>query len=99
MALLARKPRIKTVLQNEANECGLACLAMLANFHRHDIGLPYLRSLFPPSRRGMTLAEIADLGGQLGLDAQGLAVGNVRELSNLKCPALLHWNGNHFVVL
>jgi len=97
--LLGGKPRIKTVLQNEANECGLACLAMLANFHRHDIGLPYLRSLLPPSRRGMTLAEVADLAGQLGLDAQGLAVGNVRELTNLKCPALLHWNGNHFVVL
>ena len=95
----SRKPRIKTVLQSEANECGLACLTMLANFHRHDISLSYLRSLFPLSQRGMNLAEIVELAGQLDLDAQGLAVSNVTELANLKCPALLHWNGNHFVVL
>jgi len=99
MGFLARKPAIKSILQSEANECGLACLAMLANFHSHDIGLPYLRSMFPLSRRGMTLAEITALAGQLGLDAQGLALSQVRELANLKCPALLHWNGNHFVVL
>jgi ATP-binding cassette, subfamily B, bacterial CvaB/MchF/RaxB len=95
----SRKPRIRTVLQSEANECGLACLTMLANFHRHDISLSYLRSLFPLSQRGMNLAEIVELAGQLDLDAQGLAVSNVTELANLKCPALLHWNGNHFVVL
>jgi ATP-binding cassette subfamily B protein RaxB len=97
--LLTQKQSIKTVLQSEANECGLACLTMLANFHRHDISLSYLRSLFPLSQRGMTLAEIVDLAGQLELDAQGLAITNVAELANLKCPALLHWNGNHFVVL
>jgi ATP-binding cassette, subfamily B, bacterial CvaB/MchF/RaxB len=67
----SRKPRIKTVLQSEANECGLACLTMLANFHRHDISLSYLRSLFPLSQRGMNLAEIVELAGQLDLDAQG----------------------------
>ncbi len=97
--LLTFKPRIKTVLQSEANECGLACLTMLANFHRHDISLSYLRSLYQLSQRGMTLAEIVTLAGQLDLDTQGLAISNVAELANLKCPALLHWNGNHFVVL
>ena len=99
MDILSRKPRIKTVLQNEINECGLACLTMLANFHRHDISLSYLRSLFPLSLRGMTLAEIVELAGKLDLDAQGFAVSNVSELTQLKCPALLHWNANHFVVL
>jgi ATP-binding cassette, subfamily B, bacterial CvaB/MchF/RaxB len=99
IGMLSRQPRVKTILQSEANECGLACLAMLANFHRHDISLSYLRSLFPLSQRGMNLAEIVELAGQLDLDAQGLAVSNVTELANLKCPALLHWNGNHFVVL
>jgi len=97
--ILGKKRRLKTVLQSEANECGLACLTMLANFHGHDISLSYLRSLFPLSRRGITLAEIVRLADQLDLDAQGFAVTNVTELANLKCPALLHWNGNHFVVL
>ena len=97
--LLGTRRRVKTVLQNEAMECGIACLTMLANFHRHDISLPYLRSLFPVSQRGMTLADIVGLAGQLGLDAQGLAVSSIAEIPKLRCPALLHWNGNHFVVL
>jgi len=91
--------RVKPVLQSEANECGLACLTMLANYHKHDISLSYLRSLFPLSQRGMTLAEIVELAGQLDLDAQGLAVSSIDELKNVRCPALLHWSGNHFVVL
>lgn len=98
-ALLGSRRRVRTVLQAEAMECGLACMAMLANVHRHDISLPYLRSLFPVTHRGMTLAEIVDLAGQLGLDAQGLAVASIPEIAGLRCPALLHWNGNHFVVL
>ncbi|MFX4899021.1 cysteine peptidase family C39 domain-containing protein, partial [Acinetobacter baumannii] len=55
--------------------------------------------LFPLSQRGMTLAEIVELAGQLDLDAQGLGISAISELANLRCPALLHWNGNHFVVL
>ncbi|KQP59302.1 peptidase domain-containing ABC transporter [Methylobacterium sp. Leaf112] len=94
-----RKRAVRTVLQNETMECGLACLAMVANAHRHDIDLPYLRALFPPSQEGMTFAEIVEVAGQIGLDAQGLAISNTGELSKLACPAILHWNGNHFVVL
>jgi ATP-binding cassette subfamily B protein RaxB len=99
LAIPGMRRRIKPVLQNEANECGLACLTMIANFHKHDISLSYLRSLFPLSQRGMTLAEIVELAGQLDLDAQGLGISAISELANLRCPALLHWNGNHFVVL
>lgn len=93
------KRAVRTVLQSETMECGLACLAMVANAHRHDLDLPYLRALFPPSRRGMTFAEIVEVAGQIGLDAQGLAVSQVEELAGLKGPSILHWNGNHFVVL
>ncbi|ACA18135.1 ABC transporter related [Methylobacterium sp. 4-46] len=91
--------RVRTVLQAETMECGLACLAMVANAHRHDIDLPYLRSLFPVSRRGMSFAEIVEVAGQIGLDAQGLGIAQVDELGKLACPAILHWDGNHFVVL
>jgi len=97
--ILNRKPRVRTVLQSEANECGLACLAMVANFHGHDISLSYLRSLFPLSLRGMTFPEIAKLADQLDLDIQAFEISSFSELAKLKCPALLHWNGNHFVVL
>jgi ATP-binding cassette subfamily B protein RaxB len=95
----APKRPVRTVMQSETMECGLACLVMVANAYRHDLDLPYLRALFPPSRRGMTFAEIVEVAGQIGLDAQGLGVSNIGELAKVNGPAILHWNGNHFVVL
>lgn len=85
--------------QSEAKECGLACLAMVANYHRHQIDLSYLRALFPLSQSGMSLADIVEVADGLGFDANGFALSNVGELSGVALPAILHWNGNHFVVL
>ncbi|WP_156387697.1 MULTISPECIES: peptidase domain-containing ABC transporter [unclassified Methylobacterium] len=99
MSFLNRRRAVKPILQSEANECGLACLAMIANYHRHDVDLTYMRTLFPLSRSGMTLANIVEVAGALSLDAQGYGLANVGELANLSLPALLHWQGNHFVVL
>lgn len=99
MSFLSRHRAVKPILQSEANECGLACLAMIANYHRHDVDLTYMRTLFPLSRSGMTLANIVEVAGSLSLDAQGYGLANVGELANLSLPALLHWQGNHFVVL
>jgi ATP-binding cassette subfamily B protein RaxB len=96
---LSPRRRVRSILQNEANECGLAALAMVANFHRHDIDLAYLRALFPLSRRGMTLASIVALADSLDLDANGYALDGVAELDQVALPAILHWRGNHFVVL
>ncbi len=96
---LAPKRRVRSILQNEANECGLAALAMVANYHRHDIDLAYLRALFPLSRNGMTLASIVQLADSLDLDASGYALDGVTELEQVALPAILHWRGNHFVVL
>ncbi|MBY0299620.1 MAG: peptidase domain-containing ABC transporter [Methylobacterium sp.] len=96
---LTRGPRVRTILQCEANECGLAALAMIANFHRHDIDLNYLRALFPLSRNGMSLGSIATLADSLDLDANGYALDGVADLDAVALPAILHWRGNHFVVL
>ncbi|TXN07406.1 peptidase domain-containing ABC transporter [Methylobacterium sp. WL122] len=97
--VLARRRGIRWMAQSEAKECGLACLAMIANYHRHAIDLGYLRALSPPSQAGMSLADIVEVADGLGLDANGFALSNVGELSGVALPAILHWNGNHFVVL
>ena len=36
--------RVPLVLQTEAAECGLACLAMVAGFHGHRIDMATLRA-------------------------------------------------------
>lgn len=93
------KPKVRTILQSEASECGLTCLAMIANAHGHSVDLSYMRALHPVSRKGTTLADLYGLAPVFGLDARGLGIQNVGELSAVKLPAILHWEGAHFVVL
>ena len=35
--------KLPVVLQTETTECGLACIAMIARYHGHDIDLNILR--------------------------------------------------------
>ncbi|HUW54620.1 MAG TPA: peptidase domain-containing ABC transporter [Rhodanobacter sp.] len=86
------------MLQTEAAECGVACLAMIASFHGHDVDLAGLRRRFSTSLKGTTLARVMTMAGQLGLTCRPLKL-DLEDLSQLKTPCVLHWDLNHFVVL
>ncbi|QEE26253.1 peptidase domain-containing ABC transporter [Rhodanobacter glycinis] len=90
--------RLPMMLQTEAAECGLACLAMVASYHGHDVDLAGLRRRFSTSLKGVTLARVMSMAGQLGLICRPLKL-DMDELAQLKTPCLLHWDLNHFVVL
>ena len=45
------------MLQSEGAECGLACLAMIANYHGHRTNLAGLRQRYPTSIKAATLSE------------------------------------------
>lgn len=86
------------IRQSEAAECGLACLAMVAGYHGQRIGLAKLRQRFPISLRGMTLAQLMQVSDELGLHSRPLR-GEIEEMPEVRLPAVLHWDLNHFVVL
>ena len=90
--------RIPLVLQTEAAECGLACLAMLARYHGHDVDLPSLRRRFTTSLKGSSLARVMAMAADLHLSSRPLRL-DLEELDQLKLPCILHWDLNHFVVL
>ncbi|MFV0333779.1 MAG: cysteine peptidase family C39 domain-containing protein, partial [Tropicimonas sp.] len=82
----------------EAAECGLACMAMIGRYHGHDIDLNGLRQRFSLSLTGATLRNLMQLAEQLTLSTRALRVG-LQALGNVRLPAILHWDLNHFVVL
>lgn len=86
------------ILQTEAAECGLACLAMVANYHGHRSDLANLRSGFSISLKGATLIHLIQIAQRLDLAARPLKV-ELSHLSQLRLPAVLHWDVNHFVAL
>ena len=86
------------ILQTEAAECGLACMAMVAAHHGLQSDLPTMRRRFSVSLKGMTLADMVRVAGQLQLNARALRV-EMTHLPELAMPCVLHWDLNHFVVL
>ncbi|MGY6554926.1 MAG: peptidase domain-containing ABC transporter [Wenzhouxiangella sp.] len=92
------RPSVPLVLQAEGAECGLACLAMVASFHGHRTDLSSLRRRWSVSMKGINLAQLMEMGQGLELTPRALRL-ELEHLPELKRPAILHWDLDHFVVL
>ena len=90
--------RLPLVLQTEAAECGLACLAMVTSYHGHRTDLNTLRRRYPVSLKGVTFRGLIQIATQLKLACRPLRF-ELGHLRQLRLPAILHWDMNHFVVL
>src|ERR1700675_1280188 len=89
-------PRVPVILQSEAPECGIACLAMIASHYGHLTDLSAMRVRLSPSLKGVTLQHIAQIGEAMGMTSRGVQV-PLESLGKLTLPAILHWDMNHFV--
>ncbi|MGN7832925.1 peptidase domain-containing ABC transporter [Pseudoxanthomonas sp. 22568] len=89
---------MKPIIQSEAAECGLACLAMILAHHGRHIDLATLRGQNGMSLKGATLQQLIDVAGRQGLLARPLRL-ELAEIDQLQLPCVLHWDLNHFVVL
>ena len=58
---LGLRRKLPVILQTEAAECGLACLAMVMGYHGVITDLATLRARHAISLKGMTLASLAKL--------------------------------------
>jgi len=90
--------RLPMLLQTEAAECGLACIAMIASYLGHETDLAHLRRRYGLSLRGATLKDLIRIADGLGMTSRPLRV-ELSEIALLKRPCILHWDLNHFVVL
>ena len=90
--------RPPVVLQTEASECGLACLAMLLAHHGTVTDLAALRGRHGAVPQGMTVADLARVAAAEQLTTRAVRA-EVEELSELRLPCILHWDLGHFVVL
>jgi len=92
------RQRTPVILQSEAPECGIACLAMIASHHGLHTDLSAMRLRLAPSMKGVSFKHLAGIAESMGLASRGVKV-PLDKLAGLKLPAVLHWDMNHFVVL
>jgi len=93
-----RNGHLPVILQTEATECGLACMAMIARYYGHNVDLNVLREKHLISLKGASLKSLMAIAGSLHLAPRPLRL-DMEHLEKLQLPAILHWDLNHFVVL
>ena len=66
--------RVPMILQSEAPECGIACVAMIASYHGFRTDLSAMRLRLAPSMKGVTLKHISAIADTMKLAARGVKV-------------------------
>ncbi|MCE2434505.1 MAG: peptidase domain-containing ABC transporter [Candidatus Latescibacteria bacterium] len=98
------KPQVPTLFrfpflkQHDQSDCGAACLGMICKYYKMPIGLNRLRDMSNVSRYGTSMAALAEAAETIGFVTRGVRTG-YEALMRTELPAILHWEGNHFVVL
>ncbi|BAZ40315.1 ABC transporter ATP-binding protein [Calothrix sp. NIES-4101] len=89
------------VLQHSEEDCGAACIAMIAKYYDRTFTLNRVREAVGTASRGTSL-----LGLSRGAEALGFNVRRVKatpqlieRLDQISLPVIIHWKGNHWVVL
>ncbi len=86
------------IMQTEAAECGLACLAMIVGYHGQPCEIAEMRRRLSASLKGVNLKHLVGMSERLGFASRPVRL-DLDEVPMLQLPCILHWDLNHFVVL
>src|SRR5258706_12794714 len=89
--------RVPLILQSEAPECGIACVAMIAGYHGFRTDLSAMGMRLSPSMKGVTLPHIAAIATTMKMSMRGVQA-PLQGLGRLRPPASPHWGMDHYGV-
>ncbi|STX52320.1 ABC transporter [Legionella busanensis] len=95
---LKKSNKLPIIFQNEIAECGHACVVMISNYWGHDLNLSSIRNISRPSIKGINMFDLTHVLQSLNFKTRAIRI-DLEDLKFIRCPAILHWNMNHFVVL
>lgn len=90
--------RFPHVRQLDAMDCGAAALAMVCRHYGRAVSITRIRQLAFTSTDGTSLRAICRAATELGLAARAVKA-SVKNLEQMPLPAIVHWEGNHWIVL
>jgi HlyB family type I secretion system ABC transporter len=90
--------KIDHIMQIDEMDCGAACLGMICRYFGRKVSLARIRQLCHTATDGTSLKALSRGATELGLAARALKI-SLRNLSIMPLPAIVHWEGNHWIVL
>lgn len=93
-----QRKRIPVILQMSAADCGAACLAMIVRYWGGSTTLSACQAAMGGNAQGVTALLIAQTARTMGLTVQAFRH-TVQGFAQAQLPAIVHWQGIHFVVL
>ncbi|MFF6984299.1 peptidase domain-containing ABC transporter [Streptomyces sp. NPDC008343] len=93
-----RIKRFPHVWQIDEADCGAACIAMVCRYFGRKVSLARVRHAVRTGTDGTSLNGLAHGAEALGLASTTLKASKTR-LDQLPLPAIVHYKGNHWVVL
>lgn len=95
--------RYAFIAQYSEEDCGAACMAMVARHYGKKIALDTIRTLIGTGQQGTTLLGLRRGADELGFNSRALRTdvdhSFFDDVHQITLPAILHWKGNHWVVL
>lgn len=91
--------KIPVILQHDAMDCGVACIAMVCAWYGIPATIPALKEVCVPTREGVSMKKVAATLEMLGFRVVGGRATTRLLVEKAVLPVILHWNQNHFVVL
>jgi ATP-binding cassette subfamily B protein len=84
--------------QHDEMDCGAACLTMITKFYGYNVSEGLVRELANVSVSGASMGAVCKAGENLGYRTRALKL-TYPSLRNLRLPAIVHWQGYHWIVL
>ena len=89
------------IQQQSEEDCGAACLASIARHHGLKMSLRRIRELVGTGKQGTNLWGLQQGASKLGFSPRPVKISLdvLNRIHEVPLPALIHWKGNHWVVL
>jgi ATP-binding cassette, subfamily C, bacterial len=89
------------IQQHGETDCGAACLASIAKHYKLSLSLKQIREKVGGGQTGANLWALQQGSSQLGFNSRPVKASPdiLNRIHEAPLPAIIHWQGNHWVVL
>ncbi|MBW4644720.1 MAG: peptidase domain-containing ABC transporter [Goleter apudmare HA4340-LM2] len=99
--LFQLRKNYQCVLQASEEDCGAACLASICKHHKRFLSINRSREAVGTGQLGTTLLGLKRGSDTLGFNSRAVKASPaiIDRIKELPLPAIIHWQGYHWVVL